>query len=140
MSKYAWLCLDMSAYAGICVNRPNLLEWPLSYIFQFNFPFSNLFYYNPFSTWIRGYLFEHLQLIRGYSCCSQVNGMPILQILKNSKEKRWRPALVQLQTLQFQLKHNPTTGIFVKTFQNFQNKYLYVTPVDGCFWIYSQFS
>ena len=39
--KYVWICLFMSGYAGICVNRPNLPEWPLSYIFQFLFPFSS---------------------------------------------------------------------------------------------------
>ena len=30
------------------------------------------------------------------------------------------------------LKQYPTTCVFVKTFQNFQNRYFYVTPLDGC--------
>ena len=38
------------------------------------------------------------------------------------------------------LKQDPTICVFMKTFQNFQNSYFYVTPTDGYFWIYRQFS
>ena len=52
ISWYVWICLTMSEYAWIWLNRP---KWLLCYIS----PFSHLFY-NPFSTWTRGYLSERL--------------------------------------------------------------------------------
>ena len=35
--------------------------------------------------------------------------------------------------LEILLKQNLTTDVFVKTFQNFQNIYFYVTRLGGCF-------
>ena len=56
MPGYVFICLNMSEYAWICLNLP---EWLLFY----NSPFPHMFY-NPSSTWARGYLFEHLQEAR----------------------------------------------------------------------------
>ena len=36
------------------------------------------------------------------------------------------------------LKQDPTSSAVVKTFQNFQGRYFYITPLDNCFWIYRQ--
>ena len=56
----SWICLYMLGYGWVCVNIPeyaviylNLPEWLLLCIT----PFPQLFY-NSFSTWTRGYLFE----------------------------------------------------------------------------------
>ena len=38
------------------------------------------------------------------------------------------------------LTQDPTIYVFMKTFQNFQNSCFYVTPTDGYFLIYRQFS
>ena len=64
--EYVWICLIMPGYVWTCWNMHwiclNLPEWLLFYIS----PFPHLFY-NPFSTWTRGYLLEHLEETRGYS-------------------------------------------------------------------------
>ena len=62
-SKYArvtWICLNIPEYT---INLPE-------YLLFYNSPFPYLFY-NPFSTWTRGYLFERLQETRGYSLKEQ---------------------------------------------------------------------
>ena len=56
MPDYVWICLNEPEYAWICLNLP---EWFLFYIS----PFPYLFY-NSFSTWTHGYLFERLQETR----------------------------------------------------------------------------
>ena len=60
--EYAWTCLIMSAYAGMCVNMPKSAWMD----FVLHFPFPNLFY-NRLSSSTRGYLVERLQETRGYS-------------------------------------------------------------------------
>ena len=59
MFGYVWIFLNMPEYLWMCLSLP---EWLLFYISTF----SHLFY-NPFSTWRCGYLFEHLQETSGYS-------------------------------------------------------------------------
>ena len=58
MPGYVWISMNMLKYAWICLNRSALF---LFYVFSFPHLFSN-----PFSTSVRGYLFELLQETRRY--------------------------------------------------------------------------
>ena len=59
MSEYVWRSSNMPEYAWICLNLPKLL-------FFYIFLFFN-FFYKPYYTWARVYLFDRLQETRGYS-------------------------------------------------------------------------
>ena len=58
MPGYIWISMNMLKYAWICLNRSALF---LFYVFSFPHLFNN-----PFSTSVRGYLFELLQETRRY--------------------------------------------------------------------------
>ena len=50
--EHCWICLNMPVYVWICVNMPKFAWIGFSSFFHL--------FYNPFSTWTRGYLFEHI--------------------------------------------------------------------------------
>ena len=61
------------------------------------------------------------------------SGMTVLQIWKIlRKATAMKMDFSTVTGLLISLKQNPTKGVFVKTFQNFQNiNIFYATPLDG---------
>ena len=61
------------------------------------------------------------------------SGMTVLQIWKIlRKATAMKTDFSTVTGLLISLKQNPTKGVFVKTFQNFQNiNIFYATPLDG---------
>ena len=61
------------------------------------------------------------------------SGMSVLQIWKIlRKATAMKTDFSTVTGLLISLKQNPTKGVFVKTFQNFQNiNIFYATPLDG---------
>ena len=115
---YAWLYLGLSEYAGIYVNMSKF-AWIAFVLLWFIWK-----WIGEKCKYLCKYRLLQKQLFTG-------KGMTIVQILEHSQESNRGGVLFSTLTgLSISIKQDPTTVIFVETFQNFQSRY------DDCFWVY----